>query len=169
VTDATLPDDALLADCEVHTHRASGPGGQNRNKVESAVRIVHRPTGITVVATESRSQHENRVHALRRLRKALALRVRHPFVGDVVPDAVSTALDKSGRLRLGQRDARYLPAAAAVLDVLHARRGAVAETAAGLGLTTGGLSSFLTADDELMTEANRIRAAFDLKPLTRRA
>jgi hypothetical protein len=168
VTEATLPDEALLADCEVHTYRASGPGGQNRNKVESAVRIVHRPTGITVVATESRSQHENRTSALRRLRKALALRVRGPILDAGVPPAVTAALDKSGRLRLGQRDGRYLPAAAAVLDVLQAHHGTIAEAATQLGLSTGGLSSFLTADDELMTEANRIRAAFSLSPLRRR-
>ena len=50
---------------------ASGPGGQHRNKTESGVRLVHRPTSVTVTATERRSQHENRSHALARLRERL--------------------------------------------------------------------------------------------------
>jgi len=164
---ADSPDETLLGDCEVHTYRASGPGGQKRNKTESAVRIVHRPTGISVIATESRSQHENRLRALRRLHEALALRVRHPVAGEGVPEAIAGAIRRDGRLKLGRRDARYLPAAAAVLDVLQAAAGSVSDAAARLRLTTGNLSSFLTGDDALMTEANRIRTSFGLRSLIR--
>jgi protein subunit release factor A len=64
----------LLAECDVTTFRASGPGGQHRNKRESAVRLKHRPTGIVVVATERRSQHQNRAVALERLAIRLARR-----------------------------------------------------------------------------------------------
>ena len=139
-----LPDDAtLLAECDVDTYRASGPGGQKRNKTESAVRLRHRPTGIIVIAEESRSQAENRVRGLKRMREALALRLRQP-------------LSEEGA-----------PAAASVLDVLVLLRGSVADTAARLSVTTGNLSSFLTGDDDLMTEANRIRAGFGLKALRR--
>ena len=42
-----LDDAALLADCDVHIYKASGPGGQHRNKVSSAVRLRHRPTATT--------------------------------------------------------------------------------------------------------------------------
>ena len=66
----------LLAECEVTTFRASGPGGQHRNRRESAVRLRHLPTGIVVVATERRSQHQNRAVALERLERKLALRRR---------------------------------------------------------------------------------------------
>lgn len=161
-----LEDDArLLADCEVHTHRASGPGGQKRNKTESAVRIVHRPTGISVVATESRSQHENRARALRRLRKALALRVRTPVVADEVPASLTAAINTHGRLTMGQRDARYLPAASALLDLLAACAGSVGEIAKRLNLSTANVAAFITADDDLLAEANRLRGALGLKPL----
>ncbi|HRC56200.1 MAG TPA: peptide chain release factor-like protein, partial [Kofleriaceae bacterium] len=51
-------DNALLAQCEVDRYRASGPGGQHRNKTESAVRIRHLPTGVSAIAEESRSQAE---------------------------------------------------------------------------------------------------------------
>ena len=67
----SLPDDVLLEECELDVFVASGPGGQHRNKTESGVRIVHKPTGVTVTATERRSQHENRSHALARLRERL--------------------------------------------------------------------------------------------------
>jgi protein subunit release factor A len=67
-------DDALLAECEVETFRAGGPGGQHQNKTESAVRLTHRPTGVVVIARDSRSQHRNRRIALERLRAELEAR-----------------------------------------------------------------------------------------------
>src|SRR4249920_3023929 len=72
----SLTDPQLLAQCQVDTYRASGPGGQKRNKTSSAVRLRHGPTGLLVIAEESRSQHENKARALRRLRQALYLKVR---------------------------------------------------------------------------------------------
>jgi protein subunit release factor A len=63
-------------DLVVTFYKSSGPGGQKKNKTESAVRIKHLPTGIIVTATESRSQHENREKALERLRERLAARSR---------------------------------------------------------------------------------------------
>src|ERR1043165_1339829 len=80
-----LNDEQLLAQCEVDTYRASGPGGQKRNKTSSAVRIRHLPSGLLVIAEESRSQHENRAKALKRLRQAFALKLREP----VTPDALA--------------------------------------------------------------------------------
>jgi len=67
----TLDDEALLRACEVSTFVGGGPGGQHRNKTASAVRLVHLPTGVTITATERRSQAQNRGVALERLRAAL--------------------------------------------------------------------------------------------------
>ena len=62
----------------VTVYRASGPGGQHRNTTESAVRIQHPPSGITVVATEHRSQARNRKLAMERLLARLRLLNRRP-------------------------------------------------------------------------------------------
>jgi protein subunit release factor B len=58
--------------------RASGPGGQHRNKTESGVRLTHLPTGVTVTATERRSQAANRKAARQRLARKLAQRRQRP-------------------------------------------------------------------------------------------
>ena len=58
---------SLERDSDMEFFIASGPGGQHRNKVETGVRLVHRPTGITVTATERRSQHANLEAAYERL------------------------------------------------------------------------------------------------------
>lgn len=71
--DYQVPEDdgTLLTECRIETFRSGGPGGQHQNKTESGVRLTHLPTGISVTARESRSQHRNRRIALERLRAAL--------------------------------------------------------------------------------------------------
>lgn len=74
----SLPDAALLAECEESFYVGGGPGGQHRNKTESAVRLVHPPTGVVVTATERRSQPQNRGAALERLRERLTALAKKP-------------------------------------------------------------------------------------------
>ncbi len=61
----------LLSECRVDTFRSGGKGGQHQNKVESGVRLTHRPTGLVVASRKHRSQHRNREDALQRLRAKL--------------------------------------------------------------------------------------------------
>jgi len=73
---AALDDDALLKQCQVSTGRAGGPGGQHRNKVETAVILTHTASGVSAQASERRSQVENKRVALKRLRLNLAVEHR---------------------------------------------------------------------------------------------
>src|SRR5439155_2616668 len=107
-----LSDAQLLAQSEVDTYRASGPGGQKRNKTSSAVRLRHPASGLIVIAEESRSQHENRAKALKRLRQALYLKIRdESAVEELAARAeVAAAKNTDGRLDLGRKDPRFWPA-----------------------------------------------------------
>ena len=72
--DYVLPDtdEALLAECEVQVFRATGPGGQSVNTTDSAVRLIHKLTGMVVVGRRERSQLRNKIDAVRRLRARIA-------------------------------------------------------------------------------------------------
>ncbi len=163
---ARLTEDQLLAQCAVDTYRASGPGGQKRNKTSSAVRLRHLPTGLIVIAEESRSQHDNKAKALQRLRHALFLDLRDPLPPDVTPEQIvaltdyATARSPGGRLRMSARDPRFWPSVGVALDVLTAVEARVADAAALLGVSTGNLIDFLRTDPKVWQEANRLRAAF---------
>lgn len=66
--------DSLERDCDVEFFVAGGPGGQHRNKVETGVRLTHRPSGLVVTATERRSQSANRETAFDRMAEKLEAR-----------------------------------------------------------------------------------------------
>jgi protein subunit release factor A len=84
--------ESLERESDIEFFVASGPGGQHRNKVETGVRLVHRPTGITVTATERRSQRANREAAFERMAARLEemQRVETPRV-PTKPSAASRA------------------------------------------------------------------------------
>jgi hypothetical protein len=167
-----LTEDQLLAQCEVDTYRASGPGGQKRNKTSSAVRLRHPPTGLIVIAEESRSQHENKARALKRLWQALFLHLRDALTeNERTPEAIALHPDyaparaQDARLQMSAKNPLFWPAVGVVLDGLTACESRVGDTAALLGISTGNLIDFLQTDPKVWQEANRIRSQFAQKPL----
>lgn len=95
---------SLERDCDVDFFIASGPGGQNRNKVETGVRLTHRPSGIVVTATERRSQAQNREAAFARMAQRLeeAQRVPTPRT-PTKPTAASRERRLEEKRRAGER------------------------------------------------------------------
>ncbi|OGP60742.1 MAG: hypothetical protein A2162_04110 [Deltaproteobacteria bacterium RBG_13_52_11b] len=85
----------------VETYRSRGPGGQRKNKVETAIRLKHLPSGVTVTATEHRSQSENRRLAFERLRDRL-VRLNRPRKARIPTKVPSMAIEK----RLSEKKVR---------------------------------------------------------------
>lgn len=146
-----LDDVALLKECRQERYRASGPGGQRRNKVETAIRLHHQVSGLVSQAEESRSPEENRTRALRRLRERMALELRAPFdleVPSLVPEFLAQRGAK-GSLSVNPRNRSYPIVVATLLDALEAARGSYAKAASALGLSTSQLLRFLRSDPQV--------------------
>jgi peptide chain release factor-like protein len=162
-------DDALIAQCEVDRYRASGPGGQHRNKTESAVRLRHKLTGISAIGEDSRSQSENKLHAVRRLRSALALNVREPVRLDgFVPSTRLAAFVAAGTAPLGAKTkltGAFWAAIGELLDLLVAGGLEIGATAQRLGITTGALSKLLLHDEHVARAVNDLRRASGMRAL----
>ena len=152
---AQLPIEELLAECEVKRTRGSGPGGQHRNKVETAVVITHLPTGISGEASERRSQEQNRTQAILRLRLKLALATRsEPSSG---PSQLWQSRAAGKRISVSPTHADFPAMLAEVLDCLAQKSFAVAEVAAFLGVTTSQLVKFLKIEPAALAAVNRER------------
>lgn len=169
-----LTDEQLMGQCEMDTFKASGPGGQHRNKRESAVRLKHIPTGIIAQAVEDRSQHKNRASALARLRSLLALKVRNVVDLDsyLPPEELLQILPAKSLIRgsdcgpqIGPNNPKFVPGMQALLDLIYSVEGSVSDAAKYLGLSTGALSRLILSDDSLRIAVNDLRTSKGMKPL----
>ena len=154
----------LLAECRQTFGRRSGPGGQHRNKVETAVRLTHLPTGLVAEASERRSQEQNRRAALARLRLLLALEVRTPRVAEV-PSERWRARARGGRLPISGEHPDFPALLAEALDVLAAVDWNPAAAGRELGVSSSQLVRLLRRAPRALEQLNRRRAERDLRPL----
>jgi RF-1 domain len=167
---AALDSDKLAGQCDFRATRRSGPGGQNRNKVETAVIFTHRPTGTTAQASERRTQGENRRVALHRLRLELALTIRHAIRHDAdnpySPSPLWRTRCRAGRLNVNPEHDDFPALLAEALDVSSARNDDPKDAAVLLGCSTTQLIKFLKLAPRALALINERRRAAGRHPLS---
>jgi protein subunit release factor A len=171
---AQLTIEELLASCQVRTLRRSGPGGQHRNKVETAVVIEHRPTGVAAEANERRSQQANREVAIQRLRLKLATEIRSlqspkPNSQDAsqeielpAPSEMWKKRVKSGRVEISSDHAEYPAILAELLDRLLTANWNVSTIAEVFQVTSSQLVKVLRKHPPAMLYLNEQRKLIGL-------
>ena len=154
---ATIESQQLLADCRVRHGRGSGPGGQRRNKVETAVTITHEPTGVTAAASERRHQAQNLSVALFRLRMNLAIGLRCPINAQAAPSALWRSRCRSGKIAVNAEHDDFPAVLAEVLDTLAAFDMDVKAAAQRLGCSASQLVKLLKVDHRALAQVNQWR------------
>ncbi|MFO0919855.1 MAG: peptide chain release factor-like protein [Planctomycetaceae bacterium] len=154
---ASLEIEELLKDCTVRTARRRGPGGQHRNKTESAVVILHEPTGVEAQAAERRSQPENRHVAVKRLRINLALEVRSAAGGESAPSDLWRSRVRDGKIVCSVEHTDFASLLAEALDVLAFRGGNLHSSAEQLQCSPSQLAKFLYHEPRAFRRFNELR------------
>jgi hypothetical protein len=155
----------LLVECATERTRRSGPGGQNRNKVETAVVLTHSPTGIRAEANERRSQAENLRAATLRLRVNLALKVRCPVGADQPPSALWQSRCRGERIVVSESHDDFPTLLAEALDMASACAWDVKAAADRLGCTPTQLTKLFRVEARALRLVNEGRRALGLRPL----
>ena len=161
---ADLAPAKLLAECVVRRQRRSGPGGQHRNKVETAVVLVHQPTGIRSEATEQRSQAANQHVAIHRLRVKLAIQVRSAGRGRSASPLWRSRL-RTQKISIALSHEDFPSLLAEALDCLSVLDFDVKACAQQLGTSSSQLVRFFKLEPEALIYVNDRRAKRTLKPL----
>lgn len=164
-----LADPVLLAQCQVDRLRGPGPGGQKRNKTESAVRLRHAGSGLAAMAGESRSQHENKARALRRLRERIAFDLRQPVEldGYQAPAGLAglVAAESVRKSEKWLRSPEYLRAVAELIDLYQAVGCSLTEAARRLGASQGRLDRLVRVDPRLARKLGELKTAQRTRPV----
>lgn len=161
---AALPPDVLHARCQETRTRRSGPGGQHRNKVETAIVLFDPQTEISAEASERRSQADNRRMAIFRLRLNLAIGFRlEPSPGDALSEAWN-ARCRNGRISINPSHDDFPSLLAEALDRIVAFDWDVSAAAKQLHATTSQIVRLLKHEPRAMTLVNRERQSRDLRP-----
>jgi hypothetical protein len=160
---AIPPADLLKQVTETRTKR-SGPGGQHRNKTETAVVLVHKPTGISAEGSERRSQAENRAVALKRLRLKLAIEHREP-ASSSGPSELWLSRTRGHKLVISASHDDYPALLAEALDRLQETQWQVPPAAQKLGVTTSQLIGLVKKAPAAWAAVNKYRLSVGLPAL----
>ena len=162
-----LDPDKLLEDCKVIQTKRSGPGGQHRNKVQTAIVIEHKPTGCVAEASESRSQGENRSNAIFRLRLTLARQVRHyaELEDFVLPEVWAQRL-RNGRIVISANHDDFPVLLCIAIDVLTLCDWHVSSASQQLCVSGSQLLKFIQLDRLTFERLNRERKMRGLRSLS---
>lgn len=162
---AALPGEVLLKRCDVKRLRRGGPGGQHRNKVETAVQLHDPISGKTAEANERRSQEANRQVALFRLRVQLALDPAENIDLSSIPSELWRSRLRSGKLAINPTHDDFPSLLAEAITLLHTQGWDVASAAERLECSTNQLVKLLKNEPSALLLLNRHRSAAGLKPL----
>lgn len=160
---AVLPAAELLKHTKEFHSRRSGPGGQHRNKVQTAVVLLHRSTGISAEASERRSLAENRQVALHRLRLKLAL--EHRTQARPGPSELWRSRTRGQQLVVSASHDDYPALVAEGLDQIDGQMLDMSRAAEVLGVTASQLLKLFKKDPAAWTALNRLRANAGLAAL----
>ncbi len=162
---ATFDQQKLLRSCDVLRTRRSGPGGQHRNKVATAVRVRHRPTGVQGEASERRSQAMNLNTAVFRLRVNLAISVRMPIRAGYAPSDLWRSRCVGGCVRVNARHKDFPSLLAEALDVVAWQNMDMPHTAQVMRSTASQLVKLLRQEPSALMWVNACRITRGLRRL----
>lgn len=162
---AAWPPDVLLKRCEVRRLKRGGPGGQHRNKVETAVIIFDPQSGLSGEASERRSQEANRQVALFRLRVTLALEPVAQFDPAHLPSDLWKSRLRGEKLSINSEHADFPAMLAEAVTALHHSGWDVAAAASVLECSTSQLVKFLKNEPRALRALNNHRRDQGLRPL----
>jgi len=162
---ASLCDEDLERECEIQFLRRGGPGGQHRNKTESAVVFIHKLTLVSAEANERRSQAENRRLALFRLRLGLALNVRTSLAVGGNPSQLWLSRCHNRRIRVADDHGDFPTLLAELLDCCTENRMELLPTATYFGISSSQVVRMLKQYFPAWHLFNQKRAEFGLPSL----
>ena len=162
---ASIEPDALLAACTITRNRATGPGGQHRNKVETHVTLTHEPTGLSGQAGERRSPEVNKRTALRRLRYELAVACRSPVPIGEVGSAMWKSRVRGGRISPNEKHRDGPAMLAEALDVIYAAGLDHRRAALRLECSASQLIKLVAREPGALAALNQAREARGERPL----
>ena len=143
--DLALNDEGFLKKCSLSFFKATGRGGQKKNKTSSAVRLVHIPTKLSATSSDSRQQSSNKLYALRRLKLALAIQVRLP------------PKKWSQQEKINEKNPAFALFIASLLDIFDSCNWSLAQSAKFCNLSTNQLAKICLHHTVLLTCINQQR------------